>query len=173
MATTRTALARLCAQRGLRATVAGARSVAAAAPTIAGAVAGPRLVASSLAATRGLASASHSDFETVRHAPVPANPEEVQAMIDAQVKDHKVMLYMKGTPAMPQCGFSQQVVRILHATGAEFSSVNVLEDASIREGVKQYSQWPTIPQLYVGAEPRLSRHCRAKLHVFSCHSRRL
>ena len=62
------------------------------------------------------------------------------------------MLYMKGTPAAPQCGFSQQVVRILHATGAEFSSVNVLEDASIREGIKDYSQWPTIPQLYVGGE---------------------
>ena len=62
------------------------------------------------------------------------------------------MLYMKGTPAQPQCGFSQQVCRILHATGVEFSSVNVLEDDTMREGVKKYSEWPTIPQLYVGGE---------------------
>ena len=94
---------------------------------------------------------SHSDFETKRHA-VPESAEDVAKMIDEQVKSHKVMLYMKGTPAMPQCGFSQQVVRILHATGAEFSSVNVLEDMSIREGIKAYSEWPTIPQLYVGGE---------------------
>jgi monothiol glutaredoxin len=62
------------------------------------------------------------------------------------------MLYMKGTPQQPQCGFSQQVCRVLHATGVEFDSVNVLEDESIREGVKLYSEWPTIPQLYVGGE---------------------
>ena len=62
------------------------------------------------------------------------------------------MLYMKGTPQQPQCGFSQQVCRVLHATGVEFDSVNVLEDDSIREGVKAYSEWPTIPQLYVGGE---------------------
>ena len=69
-----------------------------------------------------------------------------------QVEGTPVMLYMKGTPQQPQCGFSQQVCRVLHATGVEFDSVNVLEDESIREGVKQYSEWPTIPQLYVGGE---------------------
>lgn len=73
-------------------------------------------------------------------------------MIKGQVTENPVMLYMKGTPSQPQCGFSQQVCRILHATGVEFASVNVLEDETIREGVKAYSEWPTIPQLYVGGE---------------------
>ena len=59
---------------------------------------------------------------------------------------------MKGTPSQPQCGFSYQVVRVLHAEGAEFDAVNVLEDAAIREGVKSFSEWPTIPQLYVDGE---------------------
>ncbi|CAH0373371.1 unnamed protein product, partial [Pelagomonas calceolata] len=98
-------------------------------------------------------SGSHSDFETVRKK-VPATAEGVQAMIKEQARrgGTPVMLYMKGTPQQPQCGFSQQVCRVLHATGVEFDSVNVLEDESIREGVKQYSEWPTIPQLYVGGE---------------------
>mmetsp|Transcript_19221 Transcript_19221/g.50009 ORF Transcript_19221/g.50009 Transcript_19221/m.50009 type:complete len:147 (-) Transcript_19221:23-463(-) len=96
-------------------------------------------------------SGSHSDFETVRKK-VPATAEGVQAMIKEQVEGTPVMLYMKGTPQQPQCGFSQQVCRVLHATGVEFDSVNVLEDDSIREGVKAYSEWPTIPQLYVGGE---------------------
>lgn len=74
---------------------------------------------------------SHSDFETKRH-PVPGDAEGLRRMIDEQVKSNKVMLYMKGTPSAPRCGFSQQVVRILHATGVEFASVNVLEDMSIR-----------------------------------------
>lgn len=76
----------------------------------------------------------------------------VAEMIKGQVTENPVMLYMKGTPSQPQCGFSQQVCRILHATGVEFASVNVLEDETIREGVKAYSEWPTIPQLYVGGE---------------------
>ncbi|KAJ8608768.1 hypothetical protein CTAYLR_007817 [Chrysophaeum taylorii] len=100
------------------------------------------------AAARAL---SHADFETKRHA-VPNDDQGVRDLIGEQVSKNKVMLYMKGTPAAPMCGFSQQVVRILHATGVEFSSVNVLEDDSIREGIKQYSQWPTIPQLYVDGE---------------------
>lgn len=108
------------------------------------------LMRSSGLAARSLSS-SHSDFETKRK-PIPGDADGVKEMIDEQVKSSKVMLYMKGTPAAPQCGFSQQVVRILHATGAEFSSVNVLDDMSIREGVKAYSEWPTIPQLYVGGE---------------------
>mmetsp|Transcript_30142 Transcript_30142/g.99737 ORF Transcript_30142/g.99737 Transcript_30142/m.99737 type:complete len:101 (+) Transcript_30142:809-1111(+) len=73
-------------------------------------------------------------------------------MIQEQVDGNTVMLYMKGTPARPQCGFSQQVCRILHATGVEFASVNVLEDDALREGIKEFSEWPTIPQLYVGGE---------------------
>lgn len=78
--------------------------------------------------------------------------DEAVSMIEKQVKEHDIMLYMKGTPSQPQCGFSMQAVRILNATGVDFSSVNVLEYGAIREGVKQYSQWPTIPQLYVKGE---------------------
>jgi len=115
------------------------------------AVRSARLVAAPRLGAAWLSSSSHSDFETKRH-PLPESAEGVRELIDSQVKSNKVMLYMKGTPAMPQCGFSQQVVRILHASGAEFSSVNVLEDDSIRDGVKTYSDWPTIPQLYVGGE---------------------
>lgn len=59
---------------------------------------------------------------------------------------------MKGTPSQPQCGFSMQAVRILNATGVDFSSVNVLEHTAIREGIKKYSDWPTIPQLYIKGE---------------------
>ncbi|CAE7663710.1 grx5 [Symbiodinium microadriaticum] len=62
------------------------------------------------------------------------------------------MLYMKGTPSQPQCGFSLQTVRILNAVGADFASVNVLEYQAIREGIKTFSDWPTIPQLYVNGE---------------------
>jgi len=62
------------------------------------------------------------------------------------------MLYMKGTPSQPQCGFSMQVVRILNAVGVDYASVNVLEFPAIREGIKEYSDWPTIPQLYVKGE---------------------
>ncbi|KAJ1448266.1 thioredoxin-like protein [Pelagophyceae sp. CCMP2097] len=97
-------------------------------------------------------SGSHSDFETTQRRLVPTDEEGIKKMIGEQVTENKVMLYMKGTPEAPQCGFSQQVVRILHATGVKFSSVNVLEDVAIREGVKAFSEWPTVPQLYVGGE---------------------
>ena len=68
------------------------------------------------------------------------------------VKDNKVMVFMKGTPEQPQCGFSGQVVRILHAEGAEFASANVLEDWDLREGIKKFSDWPTVPQVYIDGE---------------------
>jgi monothiol glutaredoxin len=73
----------------------------------------------------------------------------VQNQIDEQVKSNKIMLYMKGTPQFPQCGFSGQAVQILKACGAEFGSFDVLSDPDIRQGIKEYSNWPTIPQLYV------------------------
>lgn len=75
--------------------------------------------------------------------------DDVQKKIDAIVKSHNVVLFMKGTPDMPQCGFSQRAVQILNANGAQFFSVNVLADSAIREGVKVYGNWPTIPQLYI------------------------
>jgi monothiol glutaredoxin len=95
-------------------------------------------------------SGSHNDFETVKK--VAKTPAGVQEQIKGLVEGAPVLLFMKGTPQQPQCGFSQQVCRVLHATGVEFDSVNILEDDSIREGVKAYSEWPTIPQLYVGGE---------------------
>ncbi len=72
--------------------------------------------------------------------------------IDSDVKNNRVFLFMKGTPAFPQCGFSHRVVQILRHYGVEFASANVLEDTAIREGIKEYSNWPTIPQLYVEGE---------------------
>lgn len=93
----------------------------------------------------------HDDFAPKKKSE-PEGMDNVLEMIGNQVKENDVMLYMKGTPSSPQCGFSGQSVRVLHALGVDFSSVNVLEYPMIREGVKQYSQWPTIPQLYVKGE---------------------
>ena len=68
------------------------------------------------------------------------------------VQDNDVVLFMKGVNGAPQCGFSQQVMLILNHLGVEFTDVNVLADQDIREGIKAFSDWPTIPQLYVGGE---------------------
>jgi monothiol glutaredoxin len=75
-----------------------------------------------------------------------------QTWIDNEVKSNDVILFMKGTPTFPQCGFSSQVVQILDYLGVDYKGVNVLENADIRQGVKEYSNWPTIPQLYVKGE---------------------
>ncbi|TAN47191.1 MAG: Grx4 family monothiol glutaredoxin [Methylococcaceae bacterium] len=72
--------------------------------------------------------------------------------IETQLKAHPVLLYMKGTPAFPQCGFSGRAVQILDACGADYSSVNILEEPELREALKAYSHWPTYPQLYVDGE---------------------
>ena len=68
------------------------------------------------------------------------------------INENEVLLFMKGTPVMPQCGFSAAVVGVLSHMGIEYNSVNVLEDHEIREGIKEFSNWPTIPQLYVKKE---------------------
>ena len=94
---------------------------------------------------------SHDDFKPKKKV-IPTGLEDVLKLIDTQVKENDVMLYMKGTPSAPQCGFSSQAVRILNAVGVDFSSVNVLEYPAIRDGIKQYSEWPTVPQLYVKGE---------------------
>ncbi|WP_416898314.1 MAG: Grx4 family monothiol glutaredoxin [Minwuia sp.] len=75
-----------------------------------------------------------------------------QDRIDEAVKANDVMLFMKGTPVFPQCGFSAATVQILSYFGVKFGSMNVLEDMEIRQGIKEYSDWPTIPQLYVKGE---------------------
>ena len=72
--------------------------------------------------------------------------------IESDVKSNPVVLFMKGTPVFPQCGFSARVVQILSHLGVPFKGVNVLEDAEVREGIKAYTNWPTIPQLYVNGE---------------------
>lgn len=76
----------------------------------------------------------------------------VEQRIQEQLASDRVVLYMKGTPAFPQCGFSGRVVQCLQACGAEFTAINVLEDPEIREGIKVHGNWPTIPQLYVDRE---------------------
>ena len=76
----------------------------------------------------------------------------VQERIQKLIADNPVVLFMKGTPEFPQCGFSGQVVQILDYLGAPILGVNVLEDDEIRQGVKEYANWPTIPQLYVKGE---------------------
>ncbi len=80
---------------------------------------------------------------------------DVNAEIDQLVKSNPVVLFMKGTPSFPMCGFSARTAEILKACGiaqSQYKSVNVLEDPDIREGVKLYGKWPTIPQLYVGGQ---------------------
>ena len=77
---------------------------------------------------------------------------DINTKIDEQVKSNDVFLYMKGTPDFPMCGFSGRVVQILNYLGVDFNSANVLEDQELREGIKAYANWPTIPQLYVKGE---------------------
>ena len=76
----------------------------------------------------------------------------INERIQGEIGQNPVMLYMKGTPLFPQCGFSARVVQILTHMGVPFESANVLEDGELREGIKEFSQWPTIPQLYVKGE---------------------
>lgn len=72
--------------------------------------------------------------------------------IQTQISDNSVVLYMKGTKEMPQCGFSSKVAGVLNYMGVEFADVNVLADEAIRQGIKEFSDWPTVPQLYVKGE---------------------
>jgi monothiol glutaredoxin len=76
----------------------------------------------------------------------------IQDRIKQQLQDNKVVLYMKGNPTFPQCGFSGKAVHILKQCGTDYLAVNVLEDAEIRQGIKEYGNWPTIPQLYINSE---------------------
>ncbi len=78
--------------------------------------------------------------------------DSVHQLIDNLVHEQDIVLFMKGTPQFPQCGFSQRVAAILEQQGVSYASVNVLLDPAIREGIKSYTDWPTIPQLYVKGE---------------------
>jgi monothiol glutaredoxin len=78
---------------------------------------------------------------------------DVQQLIKDQITKHPVVLYMKGTPQFPQCGFSAMAIQVLRASGVkDLFTVNVLENPEIRQGIKTFANWPTIPQLYVGGE---------------------
>ena len=77
---------------------------------------------------------------------------DVNSRIEEQLKSHDILLYMKGTPDFPQCGFSGQTVAALNAVGKPFAFVNIFDDEEIRQGLKAYSNWPTFPQLYVNGE---------------------
>ncbi len=77
---------------------------------------------------------------------------DVIETIKSQLEGNKILLYMKGTPQMPQCGFSARTVQALMACGEKFAYVNILEHADIREALKTYSNWPTYPQLYINGE---------------------
>jgi monothiol glutaredoxin len=93
----------------------------------------------------------------------------VQDRIRQQVEGNAITLYMKGTPDFPQCGFSGRAVNLLRACGAKFAAVDVLADPEIREGIKQYANWPTIPQLYIkgqligGSDIMLELHQKGEL----------
>ncbi len=79
-------------------------------------------------------------------------PQDIFQKIQEQVAHDPIVLYMKGTPAIPQCGFSQATVEILRRTGKRFVAYDVLQDSALREGIKQFSNWATIPQLYIKGE---------------------
>ncbi|MGV3480326.1 MAG: Grx4 family monothiol glutaredoxin [Sphingobium sp.] len=78
--------------------------------------------------------------------------DDTRARIDELVKANPVLLFMKGTPLFPQCGFSSRAIAILDHIGVDYETVDVLQDQGIRQGIKDYSDWPTIPQLYVNGE---------------------
>ena len=78
--------------------------------------------------------------------------DAIKARLDKEINSEQVVLFMKGTPVFPQCGFSAATVGVLSHLGVKFRGINVLEDDTIREGIKVYSDWPTIPQLYVKGE---------------------
>ncbi len=77
---------------------------------------------------------------------------DIKQKIEQEVKSNKVILYMKGNKMAPQCGFSGQVVHILNQLGVQFETRDVLQDPELRQGIKDYSNWPTIPQLYINGE---------------------
>ncbi|OIP77897.1 MAG: monothiol glutaredoxin, Grx4 family [Oscillatoriales cyanobacterium CG2_30_44_21] len=76
----------------------------------------------------------------------------LQTKIESQISSNKIMLYIKGTPQQPQCGFSAAVVQVFNTLGQPYESANILEDAELRQGLKDFSSWPTFPQVYIDGE---------------------
>lgn len=77
---------------------------------------------------------------------------EVKERIDSLVKQHKILVFMKGNKLMPQCGFSNNVVQMLNTLGVPYETLDILDDYEIRQGIKEYSNWPTIPQVYIDGQ---------------------
>lgn len=100
-----------------------------------------------LLSVRSLSDGSHDDFKPQQKRAYASVEEEVHAQISKDVETHKVVVFMKGVPDAPQCGFSNAVVQVMKAEGVEFKGYNVLADPDLREGIKSYSSWPTIPQV--------------------------
>ncbi|PNH02968.1 Monothiol glutaredoxin-S15, mitochondrial [Tetrabaena socialis] len=121
-----------------------------------------RIAAGTLSRTRGAAplrllgrqlateADSHDDFKPKITA--PAAPTSVEEQIKRSIASDKVHVFMKGTPDSPQCGFSRMTCVVLQAYGVKFGSTNVLADAGVREGIKKFTSWPTIPQVFVDGE---------------------
>ena len=99
--------------------------------------------------SRGFASESDDDFKPKVHA---QGGDEVQSAIAQDVKENRVLLYMKGTPAAPQCGFSNMAIQILNFHNTEFATRNVLASDDLRNGIKEFTSWPTIPQVFIDGE---------------------
>ena len=93
----------------------------------------------------------HDDFKPQRKS-YAAGPDGVKEQIGKDIEENKVVVFMKGVPDAPMCGFSNTVVQVLKAEGVEFKGLNVLADEDLRQGIKDYSKWPTVPQVYVGGE---------------------
>lgn len=91
---------------------------------------------------------THNDFKPIDH----PSPSDVRSTISKDVSENKVFVYMKGVPAAPMCGFSMTVCRILDFYGATYGSRNVLDDPDIRQGIKEFTSWPTIPQVFIDGE---------------------
>lgn len=89
---------------------------------------------------------------------------DVHSEIEKEVTENQVVLYMKGTPAQPMCGFSARAAAVVSSYGVPFHTVNVLEDPEKRQGIKEFGDWPTIPQLYVGGELVGGSDIVAKMH---------
>lgn len=95
--------------------------------------------------------------------------EETKKRIEDMIRSHKIFLFMKGIPDAPECGFSMRVIEILKSLHAEFAYFNIFEDEEIRQGIKEYANWPTIPQLYIhgkfigGADITEELHRKGKL----------
>lgn len=76
----------------------------------------------------------------------------LQTKIEGQIANNKIMIYMKGTPSAPQCGFSAATVQIFKSFGVPFETIDILQDPELRQGIKEFSNWPTIPQVYIDGE---------------------